>query len=92
MFYICVAFYEMIAYDCFIKFCGGDEMKQKIVGYRKMCGLSQKKMSEELGISVQAYRNKESGKTQFTSGEMQKFKSLVEKVLPSVTLEGIFFN
>jgi len=67
-------------------------MKQKIVGYRKMCGLSQKKMSEELGISVQAYRNKESGKTQFTSGEMQKFKNLVEKVLPDVTLEVIFFN
>lgn len=67
-------------------------MKQKIVGYRKMCGLSQKKMSEELGISVQAYRNKESGKTQFTSGEMQKFKGLVEKVLPDVTLELIFFN
>ena len=67
-------------------------MKQKIVGYRKMCGLSQKRMSEELGISVQAYRNKESGKTQFTSGEMQKFKSQVQKVLPSVTLEAIFFN
>lgn len=67
-------------------------MKQKIVGYRKMCGLSQKKMSEQLGISVQAYRNKESGKTQFTSGEMKKFKSLVDEVLSDVSLEDIFFN
>ncbi len=73
-------------------FIGGDEMKQKIVGYRKMCGLSQKKMSEQLGISVQAYRNKESGKTQFTSGEMKKFKSLVDEVLSDVSLEDIFFN
>ncbi len=67
-------------------------MKQKIVGYRKMCGLSQKRMSQELGISVQAYRNKETGKTQFTSGEMQKFKSLVENILPDITLEAIFFH
>ena len=73
-------------------FIGDDEMKQKIVGYRKMCGLSQKKMSEQLGISVQAYRNKESGKTQFTSGEMKKFKSLVDEVLSDVSLEDIFFN
>ena len=57
-----------------------------------MCGLSQKKMSEQLGISVQAYRNKESGKTQFTSGEMKKFKSLVDEVLSDVSLEDIFFN
>lgn len=66
-------------------------MSNKIAGYRRICGLTQVQMSEKLNLSVTAYRNKESGKTEFTSQEMKIFTDLVKAVIGNVEMEAIFF-
>ena len=48
-------------------------------------------MSEKLNLSVTAYRNKESGKTEFTSQEMKIFTDLVKAVIANAEMESIFF-
>lgn len=63
-----------------------------IKGYRNMLNLSQAEMGEKLGISKQAYHNKETGKTSFKDDEKQIFKNLLLPVLPNVTIEDIFFR
>ena len=49
--------------------------------FRKFCGLSQSELAEKYGISVQAVRNKESGKTNYSPEEMIILKYLVKKEL-----------
>ncbi|AKK57546.1 TPA: helix-turn-helix domain-containing protein [Staphylococcus aureus] len=64
----------------------------KIAGYRKMLGKSQKLMAQEFGISTQAYRMKENGYVNFNKEEMLKFRDLLQKELfPSITIDEIFF-
>ncbi len=64
----------------------------KIAGYRKMLGKSQKSMAQEFKISTQAYRMKENGYVNFNKKEMLKFKELLKKELfPSITIDEIFF-
>lgn len=64
----------------------------KIAGYRKMLGKSQKAMAQEFKISTQAYRMKENGSVNFNKNEMLKFKELLKKDLfPSITIDEIFF-
>lgn len=65
-------------------------MNDKIAGFRRICGLTQAQMAEKLGVSVTTYRNKESGKTKFTSEEMKIFTDLVKTVI-NVEMESIFF-
>lgn len=63
----------------------------KVLGYRKMLGKTQKQMAMEFNISEQSYRNKEKGKVEFKKDEMIKFKSLlVGKGLNNITLDDIF--
>ncbi|ASJ94401.1 MULTISPECIES: helix-turn-helix transcriptional regulator [Staphylococcus] len=65
----------------------------KVLGYRKMLGKTQKQMAMEFNISEQSYRNKEKGKVEFKKDEMIKFKSLlVGKGLNNITLDDIFFG
>ncbi|KTW18441.1 helix-turn-helix transcriptional regulator [Staphylococcus warneri] len=65
----------------------------KVLGYRKMLGKTQKQMAMEFSISEQSYRNKEKGKVEFKKDEMIKFKSLlVGKGLNNITLDDIFFD
>ncbi|TYR78435.1 helix-turn-helix domain-containing protein [Priestia megaterium] len=64
----------------------------RIVGYRKMIGLTQKEMAKRLNISEGTYRNKEKGKVSFKDGEMKIFFDLVHKELPVVTINDIFFT
>lgn len=73
---------------------GGDEMiqKNKIKGYRYMLGLTQKQMSEELGISKQSYHNKENGVVSFKDIEKIKFKKLINQLDPELTIDDIFFT
>lgn len=47
--------------------------------FRKFCGLSQSELAEKYGISVQAVRNKESGKTNYSPEEMIILKYLVKE-------------
>lgn len=63
----------------------------KILGYRKMLGLTQKQMAEKLGISENQYRSKEKGKFDFSSSEMKKFYELVKNELKNIKIEDIFF-
>ena len=61
--------------------------------FRKFCGLSQSELVEKYGISVQAVRNKESGKTNYSPEEMIILKYLVkEKGIENITIDQIFFN
>ena len=64
----------------------------KIVGYRKMTGLTQKEMAKKLSISEGTYRNKEKGKVSFKDGEMKVFFDLVHKEIRTVTINDIFFT
>lgn len=69
----------------------GDQMN-KIAGYRKMLGKSQKSMAQVFNISTQSYRMKENGYVNFNKEEMLKFKELLQKELfPSITIDEIFF-
>lgn len=65
----------------------------KIAGYRKMLGKSQKQIAANFNISEQAYRNKEKGRTEFKKGEMQIFKTLlVNQGFTNITIDDIFFD
>lgn len=63
----------------------------KIVGYRKMLGMTQNEMAIKFGISTQAYRTKEQGKVNFTNNEMRLFRDLLRNSLfPTITVDEIF--
>ncbi|WP_162154708.1 helix-turn-helix transcriptional regulator [Staphylococcus epidermidis] len=65
----------------------------KIVGYRKMLGMTQSAMAIKFGISTQAYRTKEQGKVNFTNSEMRLFRDLLRNNLfPTITVDEIFFS
>lgn len=64
----------------------------KIKSYRQAISYSQNKMALELGLSLNGYRAKESGQTEFKRNEMIKFEQEVNKFMPTVTIEDIFFS
>lgn len=85
-------FIDIIEILCFTMFIGGGEYMNKIVGYRKMLGMTQEKMAEKFNISVQAYRMKEKQKINFNRKEMIIFRDLLRKELfPKITIDEIFF-
>lgn len=67
-------------------------MKNVIAGYRKVAGMKQSDAANLLGISRQAYWNKENGRTAFTDKEKVVFWNEVKKVLPEISLTSIFFT
>lgn len=67
-------------------------MKDIISGYRRIAGMKQSDMAKLFNISRQSYWNKENGRTPFTDKEKIIFKNEVEKVIPEISLEKIFFN
>lgn len=67
-------------------------MSNKIAGYRRMLGMTQRDMAKEFGISTQAYRMKESGNTAFNDREKKRFKEMLLPLFPSITIDEIFFN
>lgn len=67
-------------------------MMNVIVGYRKMIGLTQREMAEQLNISELTYRNKEKGRTPFKDFEMLKFYNLLKPIKPDASIENIFFT
>lgn len=66
-------------------------MVNKIAGYRKMLGLTQDGMANELGISKQSYWMKEKGQTPFSDTEKLVFKQMLRPLFPNVTIDDIFF-
>ncbi|WBF51997.1 helix-turn-helix transcriptional regulator [Macrococcoides canis] len=68
-------------------------MEKKISDYRKFIGLTQKNIAKLLDISVQAYRNKEKGRTPFSDSEKVIIKELInENGFPQLTIDDIFFR
>lgn len=62
----------------------------RIVGYRKMLGLTQADLAKEFGISLQAYRLKENGTTAFKDSEKLHFKKMLLSIFPEITIDDIF--
>ncbi|MFK4284172.1 helix-turn-helix transcriptional regulator [Staphylococcus hominis] len=67
-------------------------MINKIVGYRKMIGMSQKEMAEKFNISIQSYSKKENGSVPFKDTEKVIFKNLLLPYFPKITIDDIFFD
>lgn len=63
-----------------------------IAGYRKMLEKSQTEMAKIFGISLQAYRSKEIGKTPFSDNEKLKLKKMLLPIFPDITIDDIFFK
>lgn len=66
-------------------------MLNKIVGYRKMLGYTQSDMAEILGISVQAYCQKEKRRINFADKEKVVIKNILTPHFPCITIDEIFF-
>lgn len=67
-------------------------MNTKVSNYRRFIGYTQMQMANSLGISVQAYRNKEKGITPFKDSEKIIIKDkLQNKGFSEVTIDDIFF-
>lgn len=63
-----------------------------VAGYRKMIGMTQAEMANQLNISEVTYRNKEKGKIPFKDFEMEIFYKLLKRIKPSVNITDIFFT
>lgn len=63
----------------------------RLAGYRTMLGLTQQEMADRLGISKQAYWNKEHEKTPFTDKEKMLIKEMLLPYFPDITVDTIFF-
>ena len=63
----------------------------KVKAYRNFLGYSQKEMSDLLGITLNSYRNKERGITNWKDEERIFFKKLVLPLFPGITVDSIFF-
>lgn len=64
----------------------------KIAGYRVMLGLKQEDLANELGISRQAYSEKERGNIPFKDSEKESMKKMFSKIDPLITIDTIFFS
>ncbi|NYS48533.1 transcriptional regulator [Streptococcus danieliae] len=64
----------------------------KLRGYRVMLGHTQTDMGKILGITKQAYSNKETGKNQFNDREKVKIRDMVRKIEPTITIDDLFFS
>lgn len=63
----------------------------KLRGYRVMIGKTQRQMAQVLGISVQSYNNKETGKTAFNDRERIAIKKMVAEIKPDITIDELFY-
>lgn len=52
---------------------------------------TQKDVAKLFGISIQAYSSKERGKTQFKDSEKIIIKNELQKIIPNITIDEIFF-
>lgn len=56
-----------------------------------MLGLTQVDLAEILEVSPQTISNKERGYSSFTDGEKVKFRELVKKINPKITIDELFY-
>lgn len=62
-----------------------------IAGYRVMMGLTQKEMARYLGISRQAYSEKERGNVPFNDNEKISLRNLFREVDADLSIDRLFF-
>lgn len=67
-------------------------MNNRVAGYRRMLGKTQKEFAELFGISTQAYSSKERGRTQFKDSEKKIIKDELKELFPDITIDDIFFT
>jgi putative transcriptional regulator len=67
------------------------ELKNKIVGYRKMLNFSQQDMANQLHISKQSYWNKENGKVPFNDAEKIIIRDMFHQINADLTIDELFF-
>lgn len=70
----------------------GANIMTKLKGYRVMLGLTQRQMAEKLGISLQSYNNKETGKNAFNDRERFKIRDMVREIKPDITIDELFYS
>lgn len=59
--------------------------------YRMFFGLTQKEISNLLGMKLSTYRAKEQGVSSFSDLEKEKIRDLFSKEKPEITIDEIFF-
>lgn len=64
----------------------------KAKNYRMFSGYTQRDMANILGVTVNTYRNKETGKTDFSATQINIFFNAVSKKIPGLSIDDIFFN
>lgn len=67
-------------------------MNYKLLGYRRVVGLTQKEMSALIGIGSTSYSLKESGKRDFTQTEMENIIKVFRKNGKDFKMDEIFFR
>lgn len=84
-----------VAVGCILESQRGMEVKNmttnKVKAYRNFLGYSQREMSDLLGITLNSYRNKERGITNWKDEERIFFKKLLLPLFPGITVDSIFF-
>lgn len=63
----------------------------RVAAYRKLIGLNQIDIANELEINLSTYSQKESGKRDFTESEMIKIVAIFKKYIPDITANDLFF-
>jgi len=63
----------------------------RLAAYRKLIGMNQTEMAKELNISLPTYCMKETGKNQFTHSEMIGIIRIIQRKVPDITADEIFF-
>jgi putative transcriptional regulator len=67
-------------------------MQEKLVNLRKVFSVRQQELADYLGITLKTYRNKEQGKSQFTSDEMFSLSKYFKKPLEDIFLPTTYQN
>jgi DNA-binding XRE family transcriptional regulator len=80
---------ELLIYKIY---AGGGEIMNRLAAYRKLIGLNQTQMAEELSMSLTSYSRKESELINFSETEMRKIVTIIREKVPEVTMDDIFFD
>ncbi|WP_286149656.1 hypothetical protein [Romboutsia ilealis] len=67
-------------------------MKEKLTGYLKMIGLDQSDLAKLLEIQQNTLSFKINSKREFKRSEMIAITKLIQKKIPNVTMDEIFFE
>ena len=63
----------------------------RVAGYRKMLNLTQADIAKKLGISAQAYGQKENGKVAFKDQEKIIMVNILKIANPDLNIQNLFF-